>query len=179
MISPRVYRSRGTPYPSSKPWHSVSTPPPLGLLANKHGTATAALTAAGTWAAAAYLDAKLHLRKDIQGLTRLKKAEWDYQKRVEEDRVNCWYILDGRCRERWGERAIWFQVNTYTLPTMSLGEREYSKQGDVHLRAIADHVWQNLRENGSPTANSTPARSNTRTGCSAKASNPASSWACT
>ena len=40
-------------------------------------SATAATVVAGGTAAAAYLDAKLHLRKDIAVLWRLKRAEWE------------------------------------------------------------------------------------------------------
>jgi hypothetical protein len=79
--------------------------------------AATAAVAAGTWATAAYLDAKYHLSKDITILRKLKQAERDYQKRVAEDRVNVWYILQDSCHKHWDDRAIWFQVRSNPPPS--------------------------------------------------------------
>jgi hypothetical protein len=78
-------------------------------------TATAAV-AAGTWATAAYLDAKYHLSKDITILRKLKQAEKDYKKCVEQDRVNVWYIFQDSCYKHWDDRAIWFEVWISSTP---------------------------------------------------------------
>ena len=77
--------------------------------------ARTAAIAAGTWATAAYLDAKYHFRKDLTGLARLKQGERDYAKAVKADKVSIWYIIEERCKQRWNERAIWTREGTHTF----------------------------------------------------------------
>ncbi|ETN39988.1 uncharacterized protein HMPREF1541_04263 [Cyphellophora europaea CBS 101466] len=75
----------------------------------------AAAVAAGTWATAAYLDAKFHVRKDLTLLRKLKQAEWDYKQQVKADRVNVWYIIAETCHRQWDDRAIWFRGRTISF----------------------------------------------------------------
>jgi acyl-CoA synthetase (AMP-forming)/AMP-acid ligase II len=75
----------------------------------------AAAVAAGTWACAAYLDAKFHLRKDLSLLTKLKKGEWDYAKVSKEDKISIWYIIEDAFHKHWNERAIWWRERSWTF----------------------------------------------------------------
>ena len=69
-------------------------------------TATTAALAAGGWAAAAYLDARFHLRKDLSVLYRVKRGEWEYARAVKQDRVNLFYVVEDQCKKSWNSRAI-------------------------------------------------------------------------
>ncbi|KAJ9647415.1 uncharacterized protein PV06_00129 [Exophiala oligosperma] len=77
--------------------------------------ATAAAVAAGSWATAAYLDAKFHLRKDYQNIARLKRGEKEYARAVKEDKVNLWYVLEETCKRHENRRAIWWRERSYTF----------------------------------------------------------------
>lgn len=66
------------PFPTHGPWYV----PKVQLRDSKadiHAVKAAAVVA-GTTAAAAYLDAKFHLSKDVQALARVKIAERGYAK---------------------------------------------------------------------------------------------------
>lgn len=76
--------------------------------------ATAAI-AAGTWASAAYLDAKLHIRKDVEVLARLKAGERDYAKAVKENKISLWYIIEETFHKHWNNRAIWSREKSWTF----------------------------------------------------------------
>jgi hypothetical protein len=93
-------------------WRSVCTSPSRSLKLTIPATAA---IAAGTWATAAYLDAKFHLRKDLDGIRRLKAGERDYAKAVKEDKVSLWYLLEDACKAHWNDRAIWTRERSYTF----------------------------------------------------------------
>ncbi|RMZ86657.1 hypothetical protein DV736_g6116, partial [Chaetothyriales sp. CBS 134916] len=76
--------------------------------------ATAAV-AAGTWAAAAYVDAKYGLSQDLSIIRRIKLAERDTAQVAKDGRLSIWYIIEDRCKEHWNERAIWTRERTYTF----------------------------------------------------------------
>ncbi|KFY36950.1 hypothetical protein V495_07496 [Pseudogymnoascus sp. VKM F-4514 (FW-929)] len=76
--------------------------------------ATAAAIAASGWAGALYLDAKYHLRKDLQALSIKKKGEKEYARVVREDKVSLFYILEETCKKRWNQEAIWSREGIYT-----------------------------------------------------------------
>lgn len=76
--------------------------------------ATTAALAAGGWAAASYLDAKFHFRKDLELLLRMKKGEKEYARAVKEDKVSLFYVLEETCKKRWNEEAIWSREGVYT-----------------------------------------------------------------
>ncbi|KIX10306.1 uncharacterized protein Z518_01388 [Rhinocladiella mackenziei CBS 650.93] len=77
--------------------------------------ATTAALAAGSWAAAAYLDAKYHFRKDLNVLSRMKKGEREYARVVKEDKVSLWYVFEEQCKKSWNFRAIWWRERSYTF----------------------------------------------------------------
>lgn len=79
--------------------------------------ATAAITA-GSLATAAYLDAKLHLSKDVGILRRMKAAERDYAKAVREDKISPWYLVEESCHKHWTSRAIWWRERSWTFGEM-------------------------------------------------------------
>lgn len=87
------------------------------LLTTFHLATTAAL-AAGGWAAAAYLDAKLHLRKDLQGIYRVRRGEKLYARAMKQDRVSLFYVFEDRCKKQWNDRAIWWRERSYTFGEM-------------------------------------------------------------
>ncbi|KAK5559549.1 hypothetical protein LTR46_002591 [Exophiala xenobiotica] len=80
--------------------------------------ATTAAVAAGGWAAAAYLDAKFHFRKDMQAMKRLKRGEKEYARAVAEDKVNLWHVVEETCKKHWNRRAIWWRQRSYTFGEM-------------------------------------------------------------
>ncbi|EXJ62976.1 hypothetical protein A1O7_03420 [Cladophialophora yegresii CBS 114405] len=77
--------------------------------------ATAAAVAAGSWATAAYLDAKFHLRKDLEFLGRMRRGAREYERVVSEDKVCIWYALEEQCQKSWNNRAIWTREGIYTF----------------------------------------------------------------
>lgn len=81
-------------------------------------TAAAAAIAAGTWASAAYLDAKFHIRKDVEGLARMKRGERDYAKVSKEDKISIWYIIEESFHKQWNDRAIWSRERSWTFGEM-------------------------------------------------------------
>ncbi|KAK5275673.1 hypothetical protein LTR40_012667, partial [Exophiala xenobiotica] len=80
--------------------------------------ATTAAVAAGGWAAAAYLDARFHFRKDMQAMKRLKRGEKEYARAVAEDKVNLWHVVEETCKKHWNRRAIWWRQRSYTFGEM-------------------------------------------------------------
>ncbi|KAK5941955.1 hypothetical protein PMZ80_005906 [Knufia obscura] len=77
--------------------------------------ALVAAAAAGGLAAAAYLDGKYQLRRDLNTIRKLKRAEREYAKAVKEDRVSPWYILADTCHEYPDLRAVWSREGTWTF----------------------------------------------------------------
>ncbi|KAF2863948.1 fatty-acyl-CoA synthase [Piedraia hortae CBS 480.64] len=69
----------------------------------------------GGVAAAAYLDGKYQLRRDLHVIWRLKKAEWAWKKAVKEDRVSPWYLLHDVTLRQPDDRAIWTQLCDETM----------------------------------------------------------------
>ncbi|EXJ80200.1 hypothetical protein A1O1_08342 [Capronia coronata CBS 617.96] len=80
--------------------------------------ATTAAIAAGSWAAAAYLDAKYHFREDLTTIARLKRGAREYARVAREDKVSLWYVLEDQCRKSWNIPAIWSREGTYTYGEM-------------------------------------------------------------
>ncbi|KAJ9612451.1 hypothetical protein H2200_004048 [Cladophialophora chaetospira] len=80
--------------------------------------ATAAAVAAGSWATAAYLDAKFHFRKDFEGLNRLRLGAKEYKRFVEEDKLAFFYFAEEQCKKSWNKRAIWTRDGEYTFGQM-------------------------------------------------------------
>ncbi|KAF2430365.1 acetyl-CoA synthetase-like protein [Tothia fuscella] len=71
---------------------------------------------AGTAAAAAYLDAKLHITKDLKSLYNLKATEWSLAKAAKLNRWNLWYYFEDTVnRLPPNEEAIWSQTGCYTF----------------------------------------------------------------
>lgn len=77
--------------------------------------ATIAAAAAGGAAALAYLDAKYHVRRDLNIIRKLKRAEREYAKAVKADRVSPWYILAETCKKYPNNRAVWSRAGTWTF----------------------------------------------------------------
>lgn len=77
--------------------------------------ATIAAAAAGGLAAAAYLDGKYQLRRDINTIRKLKKAERAYAAAAKEDKVSPWYLLADACKKYPQNRAIWSRAGTWTF----------------------------------------------------------------
>lgn len=90
--------------------------------------ATTAAIAAGGWAAAAYLDAKFHFRKDVENIVRMKQGEKEVARVIKEDRVSLFYVLEETCKKRWNEEAIWSREGSYTYGQLyehTLGYAQY------------------------------------------------------
>jgi len=75
----------------------------------------ASAVAAGGLAAAAYLDGKYQIKKEVNLIRKLKKAEREYVKAVKADRLSPWYILADTCKRQPNVRAIWSRAGTYTF----------------------------------------------------------------
>jgi acyl-coenzyme A synthetase/AMP-(fatty) acid ligase len=89
-------------------------------------SATTAAVAAGTWAASAYLDAKYAIRKDIDGLRRLRRGAKEYAQLVKDDKVCVWYSLEEQCKKSWDKRAIWSRDGIYTFGQMHNESLQYA-----------------------------------------------------
>ncbi len=90
-------------------------------LLHSHCTDTpkaSAAIAAGTWAAATYLDGKFHLRKDLDGIRRLKQAERKYAVAEKEDKISLWYAVEDSFPKYWNNRAIWSRERSWTFGEM-------------------------------------------------------------
>ncbi|KAF1991227.1 fatty-acyl-CoA synthase [Aulographum hederae CBS 113979] len=85
-----------------------------------------AAAVAGTVTATAYLDAKFGIRKDIEGITRVKRSERDHDKQVLANRISPWYIIDEKCKLYWNRRAIWSRSGCYTYGEMHTGIARYA-----------------------------------------------------
>jgi acyl-CoA synthetase (AMP-forming)/AMP-acid ligase II len=83
-------------------------------LKTKSANLTAAAAAAGGLAAAAYLDGKYQLRRDLSYIRKLKAAEKDYIKRCKDDKLSPWYFLEETCKRQPNDRAIWTRERTWT-----------------------------------------------------------------
>ncbi|KAL6721840.1 hypothetical protein ACLMJK_000945 [Lecanora helva] len=77
--------------------------------------ATAAAVAASATAGAAYLDAKLHLRKDLSALWLLKSVEWEFKRHEKADRLSCLYIFEEAVSKYPDVEAIWSREGNYTF----------------------------------------------------------------
>ncbi|KAK4542973.1 hypothetical protein LTR36_005971 [Oleoguttula mirabilis] len=77
--------------------------------------AAAAAAGAGLTAAAAYLDGKYQLRRDLKTILKLQKSEREWAKAVKQDRVSPWYILADTCARQPKERAIWTRDGSLTF----------------------------------------------------------------
>ena len=90
-----------------------------------------AAVAAGGIAAAAYLDGKYQLGRDLNYIRKLKWFEREYNKRgmmilptsffvanvsppVKQDRISPWYILEETCKRQPNDRAIWTRERSWT-----------------------------------------------------------------
>lgn len=76
--------------------------------------ATTAAVAAGTTAVAAYLDAKLHLSKDIRQLRMLNSAERETARASKGKRLSCLYFFEEAVCDYPDAEAIWSREGTYT-----------------------------------------------------------------
>lgn len=70
--------------------------------------------AAGSWAAAAYLDAKYHFREDLTLINRIKQGAKEYARAEKEDRVSLWYPFEEQCKKSWNRRGVWSREREYT-----------------------------------------------------------------
>lgn len=70
---------------------------------------------AGTVAAAAYLDGKYNIRKDVKGYLALKAAERNIADMLKRDRVCLWYNFEDRVNEMPAkDECIWSRTGCYT-----------------------------------------------------------------
>lgn len=70
---------------------------------------------AGATAAAAYLDAKLHISKDIRGIRAVKANERDFANYTAKDRASLWYWFEEVAKRMPPtEEAIWSRTGCYT-----------------------------------------------------------------
>ncbi|KAF2190471.1 acetyl-CoA synthetase-like protein [Zopfia rhizophila CBS 207.26] len=77
--------------------------------------APVAAAIAGTTAAAAYLDAKFHISKDISSIRGSKAAEQEFAKARAKGRTNLWYWFEDQAnRLPETELAIWSRTGCYT-----------------------------------------------------------------
>lgn len=110
------YRKRRT-----KIGHGISTislpptppcNPPQLLLTMDFSTSIACLATGGI--AAAYLDAKFHIRKDLGIFQRLIAGKREYSRALSHNRISIWYAFEDQCRKSWNNRAIWSRNGSYT-----------------------------------------------------------------
>ncbi|KAF2636403.1 fatty acid transporter-like protein [Massarina eburnea CBS 473.64] len=72
---------------------------------------------AGATAAAAYLDAKFHIRKDINTLRADSSSEREFARRSTDNRASLWYHFEEQVRRLpETEEAIWSRTGCYTWP---------------------------------------------------------------
>lgn len=76
--------------------------------------ATTAAIAAGTTAAAAYLDAKFHISKDIRQLRMLSSAERETTRAIKTKRLSCLYFFEEAVRDYPDAEAIWSREGIFT-----------------------------------------------------------------
>ncbi|KAF2748953.1 fatty acid transporter-like protein [Sporormia fimetaria CBS 119925] len=70
---------------------------------------------AGATAAAAYLDAKFHFRKDIHTIRSTKAVERDFARLSAQNRASLWYFFEDQVRRLPDtEQAIWSRTGCYT-----------------------------------------------------------------
>ncbi|KAF2263382.1 acetyl-CoA synthetase-like protein [Lojkania enalia] len=92
----------------------------LELLTKSKSTAQMALApiaagVAGATAAAAYLDAKFHLSKDIRALRNVQASERDFKKNGANGRGSLWYFFEDQVKRLPAEEeAIWSRQGRYT-----------------------------------------------------------------
>ncbi|RMZ85964.1 hypothetical protein DV737_g26, partial [Chaetothyriales sp. CBS 132003] len=98
----------------------------MALAHHLFGAATAAAVAAGTWAAAAYANAKFGLGEDISVIARLKQAERHTSQVAKEGKLSLWYVIEDRCKQYWNERAIWTRQRSYTFGDLYEGSVRYA-----------------------------------------------------
>lgn len=55
------------------------------------------------------------MRKDLEGIRKLKQAERHYAKLVKEDRISPWYSLEEQCHRHWDKRAIWSRESSWSF----------------------------------------------------------------
>ncbi|ORY58047.1 fatty-acyl-CoA synthase [Pseudomassariella vexata] len=70
---------------------------------------------AGGLAAAAYLDGKYQLRRDLSIVKRVKGAEHRYNQVVKQDRISAWYNFAEVCQRHSHEQAIWSRAGNWTF----------------------------------------------------------------
>ncbi|KAJ9663102.1 hypothetical protein H2201_005773 [Coniosporium apollinis] len=87
----------------------------LAFLTTREKKTTTAAAVAATTAVSAYLDAKLHLTKDIKTIWNTKAAEWASQKAGKENRNSLWYFFEIQVnRLPASELCIWSRSGCYT-----------------------------------------------------------------
>ncbi|KAI9698557.1 MAG: hypothetical protein M1820_007447 [Bogoriella megaspora] len=80
--------------------------------------ATGAAVLAGTTAAAAYIDAKWHIKKDVHSILRIRWAEKDLKRAAAAKRASIWYFFEAQARRLGPERCIWSRTGIYTWTEM-------------------------------------------------------------
>ncbi|KAK4934386.1 hypothetical protein LTR66_015617, partial [Elasticomyces elasticus] len=74
-----------------------------------------AAAVAGGLAAAAWLDGKYQLSRELNTVRKIKRAERVYAQAVKGDTVSPWYILEAACKKYPDNRAIWTREGTWTF----------------------------------------------------------------
>ncbi|KAK4990208.1 hypothetical protein LTR50_002682 [Elasticomyces elasticus] len=69
---------------------------------------------AGASAAAAYIDAKYHISKDLDEIQRTKRGEWMWQKKEKENKRSLWYFFEDQAARLTTEPCIWSRAGCYT-----------------------------------------------------------------
>ena len=72
------------------------------------------LAAAGLAAAAAYVNGKYHIAKDIDALYRQKVGQRNFEREVRAGRINYWLVFDEQINRRPNEDCIWTPTRTYS-----------------------------------------------------------------
>ncbi|KAK2763732.1 putative NRPS-like protein biosynthetic cluster [Arachnomyces sp. PD_36] len=75
---------------------------------------TAATALAGATVAAAYLDAKLFISKDLNFLYRIKKGGKNFDKAVQEGRASGFYLFEDAAHKQLDAQCIWSRSGVYT-----------------------------------------------------------------
>ncbi|GAO16042.1 uncharacterized protein UV8b_02311 [Ustilaginoidea virens] len=68
----------------------------------------------GIAAAAAYIDAKLHLRKDLGFLSRMKQGERNYANAVKAKRGSGYFLFESAVQRHPDEQCVWSRQGVYT-----------------------------------------------------------------
>lgn len=89
-------------------------------------TATGAAIAA-TSAAAAYIDAKYHIRKDLASIRSNNRVAKEAQRRAKANKLSCWYNLEATVAKQPNNLGIWYRTSPDETPVQYTWKEYYEQ----------------------------------------------------